>query len=658
MEAKRVISLVLTIALVLGIWVAPVNVAADQDAIISMTIGSAKAYVNLVPKTLDQPPVIINGRTMVPFRFIGEALDAFVDYDPTNKTVSYVLEGNNIILKIGSTTATVNGVNKTLEAAPVILKTGRTVVPVRFISEAIGAVVGWNATTRMVTITFKKEAVVIGGILHDYNGGDLDGFDPQSNTNLLLFNACRQIYSNLVTVGYKDFTIMPDAAKSWDTSTDGKTITFHLRNDIYFSDKTKLTANDVKFTFERCFDPNGPAYTSGVLDYYLTPVKIVGGQAKADGKASTVSGIKVLDDYTISFTLEQPFAPFIQILAIPAFGILSEKAVTKMGDTYFAHPVGSGPFYVKEWQRGSHILYAANLKYFKGRPALDGVHIDIVEDENTQVLKFKKGELDVLYPPLAQYDDLVKTYATNVYKTADMSYYRIDFNIKRKGPLQDIRVRQAIGYAINRDQILAKILKGQGYLAKGIFPPGLPAYNSTLPGFSYDLTKAKQLMKDAGYANGFSLEMVMRSGRMEDEHLAFQEALKQIGITVKLTKVDSATYWQLLGAGETDIAYRNWYADFADPDNFMAPLFHTGTDSSMGWAKPEYDAIIDKAAKLTRMSERIPLYQDLEKKLIYQDAIQFPLWNTITTVILNPKVRNYYLHPSGVVAYYPVYLAH
>ena len=331
MEAKRVLSLVLIIALVLGIWVAPVNVAADQDAIISMTIGSTKAYVNLIPKTLDQPPIIINGRTMVPFRFIGEALDAFVDYNPTDKTVSYVLEGKNITLKIGSTTATVNGVNKTLEAAPVILKTGRTIVPVRFISEAIGATVAWDAKTQKVTITFKKEAVVIGGILHDYNGGDLDGFDPQSNTNLLLFNACRQIYSNLVTVGYKDFTIMPDAAKSWDTSRDGKTITFHIRNDIYFSDGTKLTANDVKFTFERCFDPDGPAYTSGVLDYYLTPVKIVGGQAKADGKASAVSGIKVLDDYTISFTLEQPYAPFIQILAIPAFGILSEKAVTKYG---------------------------------------------------------------------------------------------------------------------------------------------------------------------------------------------------------------------------------------------------------------------------------------------------------------------------------------
>lgn len=496
----------------------------------------------------------------------------------------------------------------------------------------------------------------VGGILYDYSSGDLDGFDPQSGTSLLLFNACRQIYSNLVTVGYKDFTIMPDAAKSWDTSKDGRTITFHVRNDVYFGDGTKLTANDVKFTFERCFDPNGPAFSSGVVDYYLSPAKIVGGQAKMDAKASAVSGIKVLDDYTISFTLEQPFAPFIQILAIPSFGILSEKAMKQMGDTYFAHPVGSGPFYVKEWQRGSHILYAANLKYFKGRPALDAVHVDIVEDENTQVLKFEKGEIDALQPPLAQYDELVKKYATNVYKTADMSYYRIDFNLKRKGPLQDKRVRQAICYAINREQILDKILKGQGYLAKGIFPPKLPAYTSDLPGFSYDLAKAKELMKEAGYPNGFSLEMVMRSGKMEDEHLAFQETLKQIGITVNLTKADSATYWQLLGAGETDIAYRNWYADYADPDNFVTPLFHTGADSNMGWAKPEYDTIIDKAAKMTTMSDRIPLYQELEKKLIYQDVVQFPLWHSITTVILNPKVRNYYLHPSGIVTYYPIYL--
>jgi peptide/nickel transport system substrate-binding protein/oligopeptide transport system substrate-binding protein len=652
-NAKKLLSLLLVIGLLTGSW-GSIPVRADQEAIIQLTVGSTKAYVNFKEVTLDQPPIIENGRTLVPFRFIGEALGAFVDWNPSDNTVSYVLEDKNIVLKIGSTTAIVNGKEYKLDVPPKILPSGRTVVPVRFIGDAIGAKVDWNSKTKMVTITYTKEAVQFGGWLRDRVTADPGTFDPHANTSLLLFSACKNIYSNLVTTSAKDYTLMPDVAKSWTWSNDNKTVTFKLRDDVFFTDGTKLTANDVKFTFERVFDPNGPAITSGVANYLL-PAKIVGAKDKVDGKAKEVSGIKVIDDYTISFTLEEPYGPFIQILAIPCFGILSEKQVEKYGEDYGTHPLGSGPFYIEEWKRGSYIKFAANTRYFKGRPPLDGFVWYVVEDDNTAVLKFENNELDVLVPPNSMYKDLTTKYAANVIKASTLSYYRITFNMTKPGPLQDKRVRLAIGYAIDRQAINDKILQGQGILAKGIFPPGLPGYNPNLPGFEYNLEKAKQLMKEAGYENGFTLKMVMRAGRMEDEHLAFQEALRKININVELVKVDRATYWQMLSSGQTDIAYRNWWADFADPDNFMTPLFHTG-NNSMGACKPEYDALMDKAARMVDLKQRIPIYQDLEKKIIYEDFWEFPLWHMTQTVILSPYVRNYYLHPSGITNYYYVYL--
>lgn len=655
-NAKKLLSVLLVIGLLTGVFgFAPLK--ADQEALIQLTIGSKKAYVNFKEVVLDQPPIIENGRTLVPLRFIGEALGAFVDWNPADNTVSFVLEDNNIVLKIGSINAIVNGKDYKLDVPPKILPSGRVVVPIRFIGEAIGAKVGWNSKTKMVTITYTKEGVQFGGWLKDRIPSDPKTFDPHADTSLLLFSASRNIYSNLVTTAAKDYTIMPDVAKSWTWSNDNKTITFKLRDDVFFTDGTKLTANDVKFTFERVFDPNGPAASSGVASYLL-PARIVGAKDKFDGNAKEVSGIKVIDDYTISFTLEEPYGPFVQILAIPCFGILSKKQVEKYGEDYGVHPLGSGPFYVQEWKRGNYIKFAANTRYFKGRPPLDGFIWYVVEDDNTAVLKFENKEIDVLSPPNSMYRDLVNKYAANTYKASTLSYYRISFNLCKPGPLRDKRVRLAIAYAIDRQTINDKILQGQGILAKGIFPPGLPGYNPNLPGFEYNLEKAKQLMKEAGYENGFTLEMVMRAGRMEDEHLAFQEALKKININVKLIKVDRATYWQMLRNGQTDISYRNWWADFADPDNFMTPLYHTGNDSNTCRAKPEYDALMDKAARMVDLKQRIQIYQDLEKKLIYDDFVEFPLWHMTQTVILAPYVRNYYLHPSGITNYYYVYLKH
>jgi len=654
---KKVMVILLVTGLLAGVFgFAPVK--ADEEALIQLTIGSTKAYVNFKEVTLDQPPIIENGRTLVPFRFIGEALGAFVDWNSADKTASYVLEDTNIVLKIGSTIAIVNGKEYKLDVPPKILPSGRTVVPVRFIAEAIGAKVNWNSKTKMVTITYTKEAVQYGGWLKDRVATDPGTFDPHMNTSIPLFTACKNIYSNLVTTTAKDFTIMPDVAKSWTWSNDNKTIIFKLRDDVFFTDGTKLTANDVKFTFERVFDPNSPGFAafSGVADYLL-PAKIIGAKDKSDGKVKEVSGIKVIDDYTISFTLEGPYGPFVQILAIPCFGILSEKQVEKYGEDYGAHPLGSGPFYVQEWKRGNYIKFAANTRYFKGRPSLDGFIWYIIEDDNTAVLKFENNEIDVLAPPNSMYKDLTEKYAANVIKASTLNYYRITFDTTRPGPLQDKRVRLAIGYAINRQEILDKILQGQGILAKGIFPPGLPGYNPNLPGFEYSLEKAKQLMKEAGYEKGFTLEMVMSPGRQENEQLAIQEDLRKINIDVKLIKVDIATYWQMLSSGKTDIAYRRWFADFADPENFMGPLFHTGSNLR-GCAKPEYDALMEKAAGMIDLKQRIPIYQDLEKKLIYEDVAEFPLWHTTQTVILAPYVRNYYLHPSTIINYYYVYLKH
>ncbi|HSJ57465.1 MAG TPA: ABC transporter substrate-binding protein [Anaerolineae bacterium] len=479
---------------------------------------------------------------------------------------------------------------------------------------------------------------------------DLSSLDPQSEMSLAMYGVARNIYSTLVRLGYEgDLNVHPDLATSWDISDDGKVYTFHLREGVKFHTGQELTAHDVKFTFERLYDPNlaSPASFFGQF--------IVGAVDKLEGNATEVPGVRVVDDYTIEFTLSEPYGAFLAELVTPSLGILSQEEVEKWGADYLVHPSGTGPFKLQEWVRGEKLVLAANPDYYEGPPKLDGVEIIIIEDEATGILKFENGEVDVYGVPSADFDRLTTDpkWKDMVLRVPALDTYYFQLN-NFSPPLDDVRVRQAIAHAIDRQSILDKIIKS-GQLAYTVLPPGMPCYNPDIDHYDYDPEKARALLEEAGVADGFTIRIVSRS--QSDVVDAIIAQLAEVGITAELEMVERSAFWDIVYKGQTDAYYLSWWADFADPHNFFVYIWRSGPETEESknmYISEQMDAMIDEAAITTDQDRRCELYHEIEQLGIEQDAQRVWLWHLETMRIVQPWVKGYVLPPNDVVFYYPI----
>lgn len=479
---------------------------------------------------------------------------------------------------------------------------------------------------------------------------DLSGLDPQSEMSLAMYGVARNIYSTLVRLGYEgDLNVHPDLAEKWDISDDGKVYTFHLRQGVKFHTGQELTADDVKFTFERLYDPElaSPAQMFGVY--------IVGAMDKAEGRVTEVEGIQVLDKYTIQFTLSEPYGAFLAELVTPSLGILSKEEVEKWGNDYLVHPSGTGPFKLKEWVRGEKLVLEANQDYFEGPPALDEVQVIVIEDEATGMLKFENGEIDVYDVPSADLDRLTADpkWKDQIVRVPALDTYYFQLN-NFSPPLDDVRVREAIAHAIDRQAILDTVIK-TGELAYTVLPPGMPCYNPDIAHYGYDPEKAKALLKEAGVEDGFTINLVQRS--QSDIVDAIVAQLAEVGITVEQEMVERSAFWDLVYKGQADSYYLSWWADFADPHNFFAYIWRSQPETEEAknmYMNPKMDELIDKAATTTDMEDRCQLYHEIEQLGIEEDVQRVWLWHLETIRIVQPWVKGFVLPPNDVIFYYPI----
>ncbi|MFN2226934.1 MAG: ABC transporter substrate-binding protein [Anaerolineae bacterium] len=479
---------------------------------------------------------------------------------------------------------------------------------------------------------------------------DLSGLDPQSEMSLAMYGVARNIYSTLVRLGYEgDLDIHPDLAETWDISDDGKIYTFHLRQGVKFHTGQEVTADDVKFTFERLYDPEmaSPASMFGAF--------IVGVQDKLEGNATEVPGIKVVDKYTVEFTLSQPYGAFLAELVTPSLGILCQEEVEKWGADYLVHPSGTGPFMLNEWVRGEKLVLEANPDYYEGAPALDTVEIIIIEDEATGILKFENGELDVYGVPSADLDRLMADpkWKDQIISVPALDTYYFQLN-NFSPPLDDVRVRKAIAHAIDRQAILDTIIK-TGELAYTVLPPGMPCYNPDIAHYDYDPDTARDLLKEAGYEDGFTMKVLQRS--QSDVVDAIVAQLAEVGITLEQEMVERSAFWDIVYKGQTDSYYLSWWADFGDPHNFFYYIWRSEPETEESknmYVNAEVDELIDQAAVTTDPDERCQLYHQIEQIGIEQDAQRVWMWHLETQRIVQPWVKGFYLPPTDVTFYYPI----
>lgn len=422
------------------------------------------------------------------------------------------------------------------------------------------------------------------------------------------------IYNHLVRFEPGSADLEPDLAERWETSEDGLTFTFHLRQGVQFHHGYgEVTAADVEFVYRQLQDP------------------AIGGTHAV--RAQEIREIEVVDDYTIRFHMHAVQPDFIAaVVAYPGF-IYSQAAFEELGvDGMLERPVGTGAYTLESWRRGEEIVLVAHDEYFRGRPAIDRVVISIIPDETVTVLSMLRGDID--YAILRQPDAIelaMNSPSLQVEATPILGNRSMWLNMALE-PFDDVRVRQALAYAVDRETLTSSILRGQA-TTEGMWspiPPGIFGHDPNVREYHYDPERARALLAEAGHAGGLSFDIQYRvTDRAVVE--ALQAMFAEVGVTARLDEIDAAQFFELTQSG-------NWTTSISGPsrtvpDAFLA--FYTSAN------RPLYYGLLDEEiaaqSRETDPERRAEMLADIQRR-ITEDAPNIPLFRPLYVTVSAPGV--------------------
>ena len=465
---------------------------------------------------------------------------------------------------------------------------------------------------------------------------DIVTLDPAIGYDWVNWSMIKSIFSRLLDYKPGTTELVPSLAESYEISKDGLTYTFKLRKGVKFHNGREVVAQDVKYSFERTNNPKTESPGAGFYD------QIAGMEAFKKGKAKEVKGIKVVDPSTIQFTLSRPDATFLHIVALNFSSVVPKEAVDKAGKDFGKKPVGSGAYTVAEWKLGQQLVFKKNPDYFvPGVPKLDQITFQVGLEPMTAILKLEKGEADVAgdgIPP-AKFLEIRNNpkFAGMIVEGGQLHTGYVTINVQMK-PFDDVRVRQAVNMAINKERIV-KIINNRAVPATQPLPPSMPGYDSAFKGYAYDPAKAKELLKEAGLEKGFKTTLyVFNVDPNPRIAQAIQQDLKEIGVEVALKNLAQANVIAAGGKPKTAPMIWSggmaWIADFPDPSNFYGPILGCGGATAGGWNWSWYcnkdldkraeaaDALSDPAKAGERAQAWKTIFTDIMK-----DAPWIPVFN-------------------------------
>ena len=485
----------------------------------------------------------------------------------------------------------------------------------------------------------------LGGYLYLRLSSNPTTLDPALITDVQGGGIAAKLFNGLIRFN-DNLDIVPDIARAWTLSRDQVTYTFRLRRDIRFSNGRRITAQDVKYSFERVLTPATKAPLTWVFD------KIEGARDFMAGKTTTVSGISAVNDHTLVIRLDRPFGPFLSLLAMTTAYVVPREEVERLGQDFGTHPMGSGPYVLAEWKHGQHVVLAAREDYFEGRPKLNGIYYRVIPEDLTAVLEFETGRLDVLLIPSSEY----RRYTTDpawrdlVYGKPGLNSYYLGLNCTRP-PFNDIRVRQAVNMAIDRQHILNTVFEKRGVLAAGPVPPGLwknRSLQGARAGYGYDPNKAKALIREAGAEGALVRIYITLDAEVLDIVEVIQHYLNNAGLKVEITQLDWSALKHAVNEGEPDAFWLSWWADYPDPENFLFPLFHSASVGSGGNRTRCLDADLDRLIETSQRTmderERYRLYRRAEERII-QSAPWVFMWHRADYFVIQPWVKDFRIYP-------------
>lgn len=452
------------------------------------------------------------------------------------------------------------------------------------------------------------------------------------------------VYQPLVAVGDKGLQVIPSIAEKWDVATDGLTYTFHIRSGVKFGDGTDMTVDDITWTLQR-----SKADTRGGWNFTLK-------QAKE---------ISAPDASTVVITLTGPWAPFLSDISMFNSSIISKAFFDKNGgDKYLAdHCMGTGPFMLKNWTKSVSVTLSKNPYYWEqGLPYLDEVVLKQVPDTNSQILQLQGGETQGIIGqndvPFNRVPDLEKDSKLQVMKFTSTYNNFVVLNC-RNAPLNDVKLRQALNYATDKQALITTLLFGNAEISNSFMPNGMLFWNPDQKPYAYDLNTAKQLMASSQSPNGAKISMVVSSGNAQQSQIA--TALKsmwaKINVELDIQQMDSAVSRNNYLHNDFVTNLSGWTNDIIDPDELVsyAILPESNENYHTGWTNQQAIDLAHQAQTTLDPAKRRQLYYQIQK--IHKDDAPFVYLYVIPYVdVLAANVKGYFHHPMGQYVFKNTYL--
>ncbi len=469
--------------------------------------------------------------------------------------------------------------------------------------------------------------------------------DPIHTTDTSSASVVFRMFEGLVDQDPETLEVIPGLAENWEISDDGLEYTFHLKSGITFHNGRGVTSADFRWSFERCLKPASISERAWVLE------PIVGASEMLDGKASKLDGMETPDDHTVILRLAQPFAPFLSYLAMESAMAVARESI---GEERFT-PIGTGPFRFISWKHDIRISLEANEHYHGGEVGLERVDYEIIPDVGVAFQKFVAGELDLVNElPPGQFKLIRKRYPDAVKFWPFLRIEYIGFNHTRPPFKDNLLLRQALSWAVDRQRIVDDLYEGAAVVANCILPPGMPERDDTIEGYGFDLDRAAQLLAEAGYPDGRGLpelSLWYNNNEMHQQNVQYiQSTFKKIGVNVRLKSLDWPAYLKACESHEPDLYRLGWVADIPDADNFLYILLHSdqigAPGNYSGYSNPAFDRLVAEARVSTDQAHRRELYQ-LADRLATDDACWITIMYNTQRILFNSEYEGLILTKQG-----------
>lgn len=516
------------------------------------------------------------------------------------------------------------------------------IINISQVNSYIGGI--YNRVTQAINHTQSQQKV-----LSIAMANNVIGLDPSVITDQESLRLCANIYDTLVRYDTTGSNILPGLATAWQVSPDGLTWTFQIRQAVYFHDGTLLDAEVIAFNFERWMDLDNP-YHIGNFSYW---------NMSFGGYPGIVDYVRAVSSHVLEIKLKQPYAPFLNTLAMPAYGIASSKTIKTYNETLRYHPVGTGPFIFDSWSEDDQIILFKNIDYWQGAPAVDELHFKTINDHNARLTALKSGEVQIAHDlPSYLNAAVLNSDQLNLVRRPIFNIGYLAFNLENE-TLSKPLIRRAIDMAIDRDKMIKTAYNSNARVANTFLPPLLWGYNEGIEIAPVNTELAKILIENNTEDLPLNLTLlVMDSPRTyfpEPVQLALmlRKQLAEIGIELRL---DIRPWHEVLDKskqGEYDMVLSGWNGDIVDPDNFLYNFFSSNntekgiTSNYSLYKSARVDELLESARATSDSTFRESLYREI-LEIIAKDKPAIPLAYTMPTIALRNEVQNYYAHINGI----------